>query len=251
TEGFKNVSLGNVLSAKAPTEPLPFIKETDQEVYRKCMDQAFEVQVGLHELLGHGCGRLLQETEPGVFNFDKENPPISPDMDNEAGDTLYSAYLSMARAGVTALQYWDPASKKWGQAHMQARHAILKTFLSAGPEFCSLDYADADTLSDLTIKIDRNKIISHGRPAVESFLQKLHVFKATADVDAGKKMYEDITGVDEWWGTKVRAEVLRRAVPRKVYVQANTFIEGDKVVLKEYPATAEGMIQSYAERGYI
>ncbi|KAK5002017.1 hypothetical protein LTR28_011939, partial [Elasticomyces elasticus] len=307
TEGFKNVSLGNVLSAKAPIEPFPFIKETDQDVYRKCMDQAFEVQVGLHELLGHGCGKLLQETEPGVFNFDKENPPISPvankpvstwykpgqtwssvfgsiaasyeecraeavamalscdfgilkifglgngkpDMDNEAGDTLYSAYLSMARAGVTALQYWDPASKKWGQAHMQARHAILKTFLSAGPEFCSLDYADADALSDLTIKIDRNKIISHGRPAVESFLQKLHVFKATADVDAGKKMYEDITSVDEWWGTKVRAEVLRRAVPRKVYVQANTFIEGDKVVLKEYPATAEGMIQSYAERTYI
>ncbi|KAK4993816.1 hypothetical protein LTR50_000029 [Elasticomyces elasticus] len=307
TEGFKNVSLGNVLSAKAPTEPFPFIKKTDQEVYRKCMDQAFEVQVGLHELLGHGCGKLLQETEPGVFNFDKENPPISPvtnkpvstwykpgqtwssvfgsiaasyeecraeavamalscdfgilkifglgngkpDMDNEAGDTLYSAYLSMARAGVTALQYWDPASKKWGQAHMQARHAILKTFLSAGPEFCSLDYADADTLSDLTIKIDRNKIVSHGRPAVESFLQKLHVFKATADMDAGKKMYEDITSVDEWWGTKVRAEVLRRAVPRKVYVQANTFIEGDKVVLKEYPATAEGMIQSYAERTYI
>ena len=28
--------------------------------------------------IGHGCGKLLQETAPGVYNFDKENPPISP-----------------------------------------------------------------------------------------------------------------------------------------------------------------------------
>jgi dipeptidyl-peptidase-3 len=29
-------------------------------------------------LAGHGCGKLLQETSPGVYNFDIENPPISP-----------------------------------------------------------------------------------------------------------------------------------------------------------------------------
>jgi hypothetical protein len=32
----------------------------------------------LHELLGHGCGKILQETSPGVYNFDHKNPPISP-----------------------------------------------------------------------------------------------------------------------------------------------------------------------------
>lgn len=46
TEGFKNVSLGNVLGAKAPNEPIPFIKETDLAVYQKHRDAAFEVQVG-------------------------------------------------------------------------------------------------------------------------------------------------------------------------------------------------------------
>lgn len=156
----------------------------------------------------------------------------------------------MARAGVAALQFWDKSSAKWGQAHMQARHAILKVFLSAGPEFCSLDYSKPD-LSDLTIKIDRSKIISHGKPAVDKFLQKLQVYKATADLKAGRELYEGITNVDDFFANQVRPAVLAAAQPRKVFVQANTVLEGDKVVLKEYPATAEGMIQSFVDRDYI
>ena len=88
---------GNVLSAKAPDEKIPFIAESDLALYQKYRDAAFEVQVGLHELTGmmtsnvpggestrltihsgHGCGKLLQETSPGVFNFDVKNPPVSP-----------------------------------------------------------------------------------------------------------------------------------------------------------------------------
>ena len=76
--GFKNVSLGNVISAKAPNEPLPFLRDEDQAVFQKYREAAFEVTVGLHELLGHGTGKLLQETAPGEYNFDIKNPPISP-----------------------------------------------------------------------------------------------------------------------------------------------------------------------------
>ena len=153
----------------------------------------------------------------------------------------------MARAGIAALEFWDPKSRKWGQIHMQARYGILKTFLTAGEGFTTLQYAKED-LSDLVVKVDRSKILSVGRPAVEKLLQKLHIYKCTADVDAGREMYEDLTVVDEFWGKKVREEVLRRKTPRKVFVQANTFEVDGKVILKEYEPTLEGMIQSFAER---
>ncbi|OKL58930.1 hypothetical protein UA08_05774 [Talaromyces atroroseus] len=262
--GFKNVSLGNVLSAKAPNEPIPFIAAQDLDVYQRYRDEAFEVQVGLHELLGHGTGKLLQETAPGVYNFDISNPPTSPitnkpistwykpgqtwssvfgaiassyeecraecvamalscdfdilkifghgdgktDLSNDAGDVLFVAYLQMARAGVVALEFWDPKSKKWGQAHMQARYSILRTFLEAGDDFVKLVHSKED-LSDLEIHLDRSKILTHGRPAVERYLQKLHVYKSTADVVGGTQLYNDITSVDEWWGTKIRRTYTR------------------------------------------
>ena len=169
------------------------------------------------------------------------------DLAGPAGDVLYAGYLSMARAGIVALEFWDPKSRKWGQAHMQARYSILKVFLEAGEDFTTLQYTK-DDLSDLTVRVDRSKILGVGRPAVERYLQKLHVYKCTADLEAGKKLYEDATEVQEFWGTEVREAVLRNKQPRKVFVQANTIEEDGKVMLKEYEATLEGMIQSFAER---
>ena len=303
--GFKNVSLGNVLGAKAPNEPIPFIRSEDLELYQENRDAAFEVQVGIHELLGHGTGKLLQELSPGEFNFDNNNPPVSPisgepvrtyylpsetyssvfgptassyeecraecvamalscdfsllkifgfgdgeiDMAGKAGDVLYASYLSMARAGVIALEFWNPESKKWGQIHMQARYSILKTFIDAGDSFCRLDHKN-DDLSDLTIHLDRNKILSHGRPAVEAYLQKLHIFKSTADVKGGRELYERMTGVEgTFWTEKVRGQVLKKKTPRKVFVMANTVEVADgKVELREYESSMEGMMRSWAER---
>ena len=304
--GFKNVSLGNVLSAKNLHEPVPFIHADDLKVYQDNRDTAFEVQVGIHELLGHGTGKLLQETSPGTFNFDHADPPTSPvdgrpistyykpnetwgsvfgptassyeecraecvamalacdfdilkifgfgdgttDLNSEAGDVLHTAYLLMARAGIVALENWDPKSQKWGQIHMQARFAILKTFLEAGDGFCKLEYSDNENLSDLTIRLDRSRILTVGRPAVEAFLQKLHIYKSTANLEAGKALYEAKTRVEgDFWRIKLRNVVLQRKVPRKVFVMANTFMADDGgVQLKEYEATLNGVVESWAER---
>jgi dipeptidyl-peptidase-3 len=128
---------------------------------------------------------------------------MNKDINGEAGDVLYVCYLQMARAGIAALQFWDPNSRKWGQPHMKARFAILQSFLSAGPEFCKLEHTK-DDVSDLQIYLDRTKIQSHGRPAVNDFLQKLHIFKSTADLEAGTELYERMTNVGDWYMNKVR-----------------------------------------------
>lgn len=67
--GFKNVSLSNVLAARAWGDRVTFLAHDVQEQFKAWQPRAFEVQVGLHELLGHGSGALLKEDKDGVRNF--------------------------------------------------------------------------------------------------------------------------------------------------------------------------------------
>lgn len=87
--------------------------------------------------------------------------------------------------------------------------------------------------------------------AVADCLQKIHIYKSTADVEAGTKFFTDMTSVGlEYWGTTVRDVVLKNKQPRKVFVQANTYLDDatGKVTLKQYEPSLEGLIQSWAER---
>ena len=67
-----------------------------------------------------------------IFGFGDGNV----DMDGEAGDVLYVSYLSMARAGLNALETYDPIKRKWGQAHSQARFSILQVSNSSPRPRC-------------------------------------------------------------------------------------------------------------------
>ncbi|KAJ3148629.1 hypothetical protein HDU86_007383 [Geranomyces michiganensis] len=297
-EGFKNVSLGNILSAKAPNEKITFLNEEDAALFKKYGGPAFEVQVGLHELLGHGSGKQLTEEPAGKFNFDAANPPTSPltgkpvttwytpnqtfgsvfgqpaasyeecraeavamflcvDKEilkifghegQEADDIVYMCFLQMARAGVLALEFWDPKSKKWGQAHMQARHALLKVFLEAG--LVTITPAAHNGDSSFIIALDRAKIVTHGVPAVANLLQKLNVYKATADAAAGLPFYTEATRVTDEWAER-RNAVLREKQPRKVFLQGNSQLTQDgNVEWKEYHVSLEGFVESCIERGF-
>lgn len=95
-------------------------------------------------------------------------------------------------------------------------------------------------------------VLTPGTTAVKNYLQKLHVYKATADYEVATKFYTDMTMPDDdFWGTRVRKVVVDNIEPRKVFVQANTTVDEatGKVSLKHYDDSLAGMVQSWAERG--
>lgn len=70
--GFKNVDLGNAYGEMTP-ERILFTEEKLKNLYVKYYKPSLFVVVALHELLGHGTGKLFAKKEDGSFNFDIEN----------------------------------------------------------------------------------------------------------------------------------------------------------------------------------
>ena len=78
-------------------------------------------------------------------------------------------------------------------------------------------------------------------------LQKLHIWRCTADVKPCREFYGSLSAVDgvyeEW-----RRLVSMRPEARWKFVQTNTFLENAKMVVREYEESDEGIIQSWADR---
>ncbi|QID87934.1 hypothetical protein GRS66_010628 [Saccharomyces pastorianus] len=297
--GFKNVSLGNILSAAAKSSskhPPSFISGEDRLIFEQYQSESFEVQVGIHELLGHGSGKLLTEFTDG-FNFDKDHPPLGLDgnsvktyyklgetwgskfgqlagpfeecraeviamflitnrkildifgfHDEESQDNVvYAGYLQMARAGLLALEYWNPKTGKWGQPHMQARFSIMKTFMKHCKDKNFLKLEINDTMDDFTIKLDKTLIKTAGLECVKDYLQRLHVYKCSGDVEQGSKYFIDRSTVTPDLAS-LRDIVVSKRLPRRQFIQANSHVNGENVSLVEYEETPRGMLQSFLDR---
>ncbi|KAL2094818.1 hypothetical protein ACEWY4_009537 [Coilia grayii] len=127
TEGFKNVSLGNVLAVGSIVrkEDLTFLEEDIKDLYLKLVGPAFEVQVGLHELLGHGSGKLFVQDSKGSFNFEKGSV-CNP----ETGELVSSWY----NEGET----WDSKFSTIASSYEECRAECVGIYMCLNKEVLSI-----------------------------------------------------------------------------------------------------------------
>ncbi|KFY07720.1 hypothetical protein V492_06876 [Pseudogymnoascus sp. VKM F-4246] len=297
--GFKNIIVANRMSAESSkSEICPYINRSEAETFQKHKFSAYYLWVVLHELLGHGTGKMMVQEDDDKYNFDVINKPIDPltgnaitcwykpgqtwtsqfgelattvdecraelvgaylmddpellslfgftaDSEITSDDLTYNLYLQLGVDGLRGLQNFNIDSNKWGQAHSRAHFAMLKCLLTDGDGFLSVT-CDSERNS-LSVQVDRTKIRSHGKRALGRMLLRLHMYRCTADVQSCRTYYEELSRVDGDY-LKWRDIVLANKEPKWVFVQANTFLDEDQVSLREYDATGEGVIQSWAER---
>ncbi|KAK8115951.1 hypothetical protein PG984_012453 [Apiospora sp. TS-2023a] len=296
--GFKNVIIANRMAAESTAVQWPFIDADELPAFKKHKHSAYYWWVVLHELLGHGTGKMMVEQSPGQYNFDIANPPLSrltgepirswykPGqtwtgqfgdlattvdecraelvgaylMDDKellvlfgfteiteikASDVTYNLYQQLGVDGLRGLANFNVDSMKWGQSHSRAHFAILKCLLAEGGG-CVVVHHDAENKT-LRVKVDKTKILSHGKPALGQMLLRLHMYRCTTDVQACREYYEDLSRVDGEY-LSWRETVLANKPPDMLNVQANNFLKDGQVVLKQYPASVQGIIESWVDR---
>ncbi|KAJ3571892.1 hypothetical protein NP233_g3465 [Leucocoprinus birnbaumii] len=214
---------------------------------------------------------LYLASEPAILKiFNVGGPPCSPHSSGlipasrqytdkqDVEDIQYITFLLMARAGLRALEFYDPVNKKHGQAHMQARLGITQHLIASGIARLEEVRDGSGALVNLYVRVsetdgtcqpvDRDLVLSKGREAAGKLLIELQVRKSTADGPGTREFYNKLTTPLAGWEGEIRDLVLKKKQPRKIFVQPNTLLVDGEIQLKEYPLTPAGAIESFIER---
>lgn len=103
TDGFKNLTLLNAYGSFNIDFLKKIINEKDVEMEEKIGIKVSMFKTALHELLGHGTGKLFKIDENGKYNFDIENVinPLTNEKINSyylPGETYESKFSTFCRA---------------------------------------------------------------------------------------------------------------------------------------------------------
>ncbi|KAJ5714472.1 dipeptidyl-peptidase 3 [Penicillium malachiteum] len=282
--GVKNLIYGNRMSLiNHPGRPCYYVYPSEAGTYMACAHIVHFIGTAIHEVIGHGSGKLLAEQTPGEFNFDHERLPLSPITSqsiqtwykpNEIWDSVFGklaltaeecraflfayyfadnqeivarfGYHETRAEGLRALHSFKPNTQTWGGDHHQALPAIFKHLVQDGDGVMTVDHDPVKNI--IFVRVDRSKNMSHGKLSIGRMLCKIHIWHSTADINACRPFYEDLSTVDGQYETW-RNIVIANKEPKWKFVQPNTFLKGGGTVeLREYEASNVGVIQSFYER---
>ncbi|KAM0105583.1 hypothetical protein ACP6JB_008836 [Aspergillus fumigatus] len=259
-DGFKNIIFANRMIAESQrARGIHMIHESERKVFQEHRFTAYYIWVVLHEILGHGTSKLLQEDSQGHFNFDREHPPLNP-LTGKPIDSWYGPGETWTGVFTDLLTTVDECRAELAGAYLIDVAEILQLF------GCTVDskIKPADVVYNLfqQLGVDGLRALENYNPSTKKWgqahsregkaslgrmLLRLHIYRCTADMRSCREFYEDLTTVHEealGW----REVVLMKKDPPLAFCHANTFLQGDRVILREYEPTVRGLIQSWAER---
>jgi hypothetical protein len=104
--------------------------------------------------------------------------------------------------------------------------------------------------TSIVAKIERGAIMIDATQAISEMATYIHLIVMTADREGAESVFEELMAVDDKWlrSREIAVMELEGEMPT-VYVQANTRLEANgSVIVVEYDATVEGVVQRWMER---
>jgi dipeptidyl-peptidase-3 len=269
--GFKNVTSANVLAALRPTaEEYPFLTSDIVDIFVPYFKPTRTLNVAVHELYGHGSGKLLTAADveggkvpdlltPGRFvsTFYKEGEEYQ-----EAFGSIQGTFEE-CRAETTSLHLGirDEVLEMYGVPVEERKtfkicfvlnllHYGLMTLPVYNPKTRTWGQAHAQARfvilralliwgrGGVTVKKEDGAFKLRVNPdlwdgvvdAIEKLLIHLNYYKAAKLVDSAREFYGALSAFDDFW-IEVRAAAEKVYIPRPCFLGALTVKDGEKYKL--------------------
>ncbi|OAQ95982.1 hypothetical protein LLEC1_02851 [Akanthomyces lecanii] len=137
TCGSKNIVFANRMNLNSNrNRPCHFVRPAEVQDFRAYNPIIRFIVTAIHEVLGHGTGKLLTEVSAGKYNFDKESMPINP-LTGQPVETWYRPE-----------QTWTSVFEKLATSVEECRAMLVSYYLADNKEVLSVfGYTDTTAIS--------------------------------------------------------------------------------------------------------
>lgn len=161
----------------------------------------------------------------------------------EFEDISYTSWLWMIRAGILGISAYNLDKKEFTQAHSRARYVIYKVLEEAS--VLKIEFNELE--NDFIINVNRELIPTVGLSALTDFLVKLNIFKATADYENAKILFDQYSFVSDY-NLKIKEICENNQKPRTMYIQPTLKLAHNNVEYVKYNNQPIDFIKSFLDK---